>query len=443
MVHTSSIDVLLCFSSTQYKIKCDKQRLVAFRIDINAGSDGKHHQQHMLRAVTPHYSCSVSPLQMASYVQFETRCYEIAKGSELFTHLADSGIASYDDIYRVLRAPGRELTNSEIFGCACDIFLTDYPTQKQILWLRLLIVESKEIVEHWGFLEEDRRASSSRGSPSPIAVRLRSARDEPAGEGRSASSWGRPPPLTTRPKSVPKQQRKTRVEQILESLREWSQLQISITELSGHILNAPWKSDLFQLLHESVVVLVGAPNAGKSTLASNLAKALSLTKTRTTSKLFWLSVTDSPPYMIYRHYCGDSIYKDDRTFQWEKFSQSFSVVSRQDDFQHSLTMFEGHRMADFDDIKDYVTSKLYLTSSETMLRDRKAQPDSIAKHKEWLAPMLQNSSSYINDEMTALLPADSSPVFLVCKLLEKLVLDDQKLPSSHLRAARPDAVSLL
>ena len=344
----------------------------------------------------------------------------------------------------MLRAPGRELTNSEIFGCACDIFLTDFPTQKQILWLRLLIVESKEIVEHWGFLEDNRRRpSSSRGSPSPLAVRLESAHNDPANEAQAASSWGRPPPLSTRPKTVPKQPRKTRTEQILESLREWSQLQISITELSGHILNAPWKSDLFQMLHESVVVLVGAPNAGKSSLASNLAKSLSLTKTRTTSKLFWLSVTDTPPYMIYRHYCGDSIYKDDRTFQWEKFSQSFSVVSRQDDFQHSLTMFEGHRMADFDDIKDYVTSKLYLTSSETMLLDRKAQPDSIAKHKEWLSPMLQNSSSYINDEMTALLPADSTPVFLVCKLIEKLVLDDQKLPSSHLRTARPDAESLL
>ena len=45
-------------------------------------------------------------------------------------------------------------------------------------------------------------------------------------------------------------------------------------------------------------------------------------------------------------------------------------------------MFEGHRMSDFDDIKDYVTSKIYLSSSETMLLARKTQPDSIAKHKE-------------------------------------------------------------
>ena len=380
---------------------------------------------------------------MASYVKFETRCYEIAKGTELFNHLADSGIASYDDIYRVLRAPGRELTNSEIFGCACDIFLTDFPTQKQILWLRLLIVESKEIVEHWGFLEEDRRRpSSSRASPSPVADRLEAAHNT-ATEERAASSWGRPPPLSTRPKAAQKQQRKTKAEPILESLREWSRMDITITELSGHLLNAAWRSDLFQMLHESVVVLVGAPNSGKSSLSSNLAKALTLTKTRTTSKLFWLSVTDTPPYMIYRHYCGDSIYKDDRTFQWEKFSQSFSVVSRQDDFQHSLTMFEGHRMSDFDDIKDYVTSKIYLSATETMLLARKTQADSIAKHKGWLAPMVQNSSSYINDEMTALLTADSSPVALVCKLLEKLVLDDQKMPSSHLREVRPDAVSLL
>ena len=275
---------------------------------------------------------------------------------------------------------------------------------------------------------------------------LKSARNEPENDGQSASSWGKPPPLTARPQSVPEEPKKslqTRTEQILGSLQDWSQLQISVMELSGHIHNAPWKSDLFQMLYESVVVLVGAPNAGKSTLACDLAKSLSLTKTRTTSKLFWLSVTDTPPYMVYRHYCGDSIYKDDRTFQWEKFSQSFSVVSRQEDFQHSLTMFEGHRMADFDNIKDYVTTKLYLASSEKMLLDRKTPLDSIARHKEWLSPMLQGSSSYINDEKTALLPADSSPVFLVCKLLEKLVLDDQKMPSSHLRTAYPDAVSLL
>ena len=97
---------------------------------------GNQYHHYMLRAETPLYSLfCFRLLQMASYVQFETRCFEIAKGTELFTHLADSGIASYGDIYRVLRAPGRELTNSEIFGCASDIFLTDYPTQKQVLWL--------------------------------------------------------------------------------------------------------------------------------------------------------------------------------------------------------------------------------------------------------------------------------------------------------------------
>ena len=383
---------------------------------------------------------------MASYVQFETRCFEIAKSDELFSHLADSGIASYGDIFHVLRAPGRELTDDEIFACASDIFLTNFPTQKQVLWLRLLMVESKEIVEQWGFLEEDRQSSSSWGRPPPLATRSEPTRSDSENEGRPASSWGRPPPLATRPRPIlkePKQPIQTRTEQILGSLREWARLQISVTELSGHIHNAPWKSDLFQMLYESVVVLVGAPNAGKSTLASELAKALSLTKTRTTSKLFWLSVTDKPPYMLYRHYCGDSVYKDDRTFQWEKFSQSFSVVSRQEDFQHSLTIFEGHRMADFENIKDYVTTKLYLSSPEKMLLDRKTPLESIARHKDWLSPMVQDGSSYINDEKTALLPADSSPVFLVCKLIEKLVLDDQKMPSSHLRTAYPNAVSLL
>ena len=100
-------------------------------------------------------------------------------------------------------------------------------------------------------------------------------------------------------------------------------------------------------------------------------------------------------------------------------------------------------MADFENIKDYVTTKLYLSSPEKMLLDRKTPLESIARHKDWLSPMVQDGSSYINDEKTALLPADSSPVFLVCKLIEKLVLDDQKMPSSHLRTAYPNAVSLL
>ena len=190
---------------------------------------------------------------MASYVKFETRCYEIAKGNELFNHLADSGIASYDDIYRVLRAPGRELTNSEIFGCACDIFLTDFPTQKQILWLRLLIVESKEIIEHWASwrtTDGDPQAHAQVHLQLQFDLNLRTTlrlkgRQLALGVGRLHCRLGL--------RLFLKQPRKTRAEPILESLREWSRLQITITELSGHLLNAPWRSDLFQMLHESVV----------------------------------------------------------------------------------------------------------------------------------------------------------------------------------------------
>ena len=66
-------------------------------------------------------------------------------------------------------------------------------------------------------------------------------------------------------------------------------------ELAGKVTSADWYL-LLGKLAESVVVISGAHNVGKSSLAVNLAKAVGLTRTKTTSKNFWLFARSQRPY---------------------------------------------------------------------------------------------------------------------------------------------------
>ena len=76
--------------------------------------------------------------------QFEVRCRELSKGESLFRQLRDCGITTFEEVFSTFRNYDRELTDEEFFICACDVYLTDYPSQKQVLLLKLLAVESKE-----------------------------------------------------------------------------------------------------------------------------------------------------------------------------------------------------------------------------------------------------------------------------------------------------------
>ena len=69
---------------------------------------------------------------------------------------------------------------------------------------------------------------------------------------------------------------------------------------------ADWYPLLLGKLAESVVVISGAPNVGKSSLAVHLARTLGLTRTKTTSKNFWLFARSQRPYFSLWVYCTDS-----------------------------------------------------------------------------------------------------------------------------------------
>ena len=79
--------------------------------------------------------------------EFAKRCREIAQDHGLGAALRDCGINTFEEFYYTFRAKDRDLTDQEFDVCAADVHLTDYPSKKQVIQLKLLAIESKEIFE--------------------------------------------------------------------------------------------------------------------------------------------------------------------------------------------------------------------------------------------------------------------------------------------------------
>ena len=128
----------------------------------------------------------------------------------------------------------------------------------------------------------------------------------------SGKYWGKPPALTPpvnkgkgrESRIVPTAQTETicdsidhsNLRGIFRDLCLWQNHVETVEELANKVTAADWYPLLLGKLAESVVVISGAPNAGKSSLAVNLAKALGLLRTRTASKNFWLFSRSQRPY---------------------------------------------------------------------------------------------------------------------------------------------------
>lgn len=128
----------------------------------------------------------------------------------------------------------------------------------------------------------------------------------------SGRYWGKPPALAPpghkgkgkESRSAPMAQVGTVCDSIDQSnlrgifrdLCLWQNHVETVEELADKVTAADWYPLLLGKLAESVIVLSGAPNVGKSSLAVNLAKALGLLRTRTSSKNFWLFSRSQRPF---------------------------------------------------------------------------------------------------------------------------------------------------
>ena len=178
----------------------------------------------------------------------------------------------------------------------------------------------------------------------------------------SGKYWGKPPALTppghkgkgkASDKAFPAPEESicdtidhSNLRGILRDLCYWQSHVTTVEELTGKVTSADWYPLLLDKLAESVIVISGAPNVGKSSLAVHLAKTLGLTRTKTTSRNFWLFARNKRPYFSLWIYCTDSFWNEDEP-AWHRMGQSVLSVTSNEEFSTGAVILEGHRIFAF------------------------------------------------------------------------------------------------
>ena len=217
---------------------------------------------------------------------------------------------------------------------------------------------------------------------------------------------------------------------ILRDLCYWQNHVKTVEELTGKVTSADWYPLLLDKLAESVIVISGAPNVGKSSLAVHMAKTLGLTRTKTASRNFWLFARNKRPYFSFWIYCTDSFW-DEEEPAWNRMKQSLSSVTSNEEFSTGAVILEGHRIFAFPGYAEVGTTVVYLAATDKLLIERGTDSGSIRKHKLFISNVLDQLQE-LNKMIT--LEGDKSLVYLVCQALQITLLDDAALDASHLSA---------
>ena len=408
---------------------------------------------------------------------FSRRCREIARGNELSAALRDCGINTFEEFYHTFRAKDRDLTDQEFDVCAADVHLTDYPSKKQVIQVKLLAIESKEIFEEsqadtttrqrrWGApppLWRRRQTGPESSAPvgdrpqpetgeaSKVPVRLTPSRkddqgpcipsqrednDQNASPG-VASSSAQPLPFTSDNEELVAAVKMLRECEQMEDLKlETLQYKLTSSTSLGFILDC---------IKGSVITISGTPGIGKSTLAVNLCKSLGMTKIATTSKNFCLFGRASAPHCQIWVYCNDSFYAADGSFNWSRLSQSMSSITSGDEYDNGAIILEGHRIFEFPNIGENTTSIVYLASNDRLVEQRSRNAEqldklrtSAKKHKLFVHKQNDRDDSLLKSPNLCTLSGDTTEMVLVCKTLQRIILDDKNIKSDYLNEAVVD-----
>ena len=427
-------------------------------------------------SVTCSYT-AFAPIMLTSPRAFSRRCREIAKGNELSAALRDCGINTFEEFYYTFRAKDRDLTDQEFDVCAADVHLTDYPSKKQVIQLKLLAIESKEIFEEsqadattrqrpWGApppLWRKRqtgpesstpvgdRPQSESGEASKVPVRLTPSRKDDHGQcipsrqedaeqnvsSGVASSSAQPLPFTSDDEELVA---------AVKMLRECEQMEdLKLETLQHKLTSSTSLGFILDCVKGSVITISGTPGIGKSTLAVNVCKALGMTKIATTSKNFWLFGRASAPHCQIWVYCNDSFYAADGSFNWNRLSQSMSSITSGDEYDNGAIILEGHRIFEFPNIGENTTSIVYLASNDRLVEQRSRNAEQLGKlrtsakkHKLFVHKQNDQDDSLLKSPNLCTLSGDTPEMVLVCKTLQRLLLDDKNIKADYLNEAVVD-----
>ena len=402
---------------------------------------------------------------------FSRRCREIARGNELSAALRDCGINTFEEFYYTFRAKDRDLTDQEFDVCAADVHLTDYPSKKQVIQLKLLAIESKEI------FEESQADTTTRqrlwGAPPPLWRRRQTGPESstPVGDGPQSESGEAPKtPVRLTPSRkddqgpcIPSRHEDTdqnassgvasgsaqplpftsdneELVAAVKMLRECEQMEdLKLETLQHKLTSSTSLGFILDCVKGSVVTISGTPGIGKSTLAVNVCKSLGMTKIATTSKKFWLFGRASAPHCQIWVYCNDSFYTADGSFNWTRLSQSMSSIAAGDEYENGAVILEGHRIFDFPNIGENTTSIVYLASNDRLVEQRSRNAEqldklrtSAKKHKLYLHKQNDQDGSLLKSPNLCTLSGDTPEMVLVCKMLQRIILDDKNIKADYL-----------
>ena len=234
-------------------------------------------------------------------------------------------------------------------------------------------------------------------------------------------------------------------------LKECEQIgrELKLETLQHKLISSTSLGFILESIKGSVVTISGTPGIGKSTLAVNMCKSLGMTKIATTSKNFWLFGRSSAPHCQIWVYCNDSFYAADGSLNWTRLSQSMSSTTSGDEYDNGAIILEGHRIFEFPNVEEHTTSVVYLASNDRLLEQRSRNAEqldklrtSAEKHKLYLQQQSEREGSLLKSPNLCTFSGDTPEMALVCKLLQKIILDDKNIKTNYLNESAVDGRQL-
>ena len=122
-----------------------------------------------------------------------------------------------------------------------------------------------------------------------------------------------------------------------------------------------------------------------------------------------------------------------------------SSIAAGDEYENGAVILEGHRIFDFLNIGENTTSIVYLASNDRLVEQRSRNAEqldklrtSAKKHKLYLHKQNDQDGSLLKSPNLCTLSGDTPEMVLVCKMLQRIILDDKNIKADYLNEAVVD-----
>ena len=122
-----------------------------------------------------------------------------------------------------------------------------------------------------------------------------------------------------------------------------------------------------------------------------------------------------------------------------------SSITSGDEYDNGAIILEGHRIFEFPSIGENTTSIVYLASNDRLVEQRSRNAEqldklrtSAKKHKLYLHRQNEREGSLLKSPSLCTFSGDTPEMVLVCKVLQRIVLDDKNIKGDYLNEAVVD-----